>query len=270
MRAAAAAKLDVIALTDHDTTLGWLQAREALAPDLTLVPGAELSCAAQDADGRLISVHLLAYLFDPTSEAIAAEQRRLRRERRSRLYTMARVMADEGFPLDPEAVLADLDEDAPAGRPHLARSLVAAGVVSTVDEAFDRYLADGRGYSVPRTDTPVADAVEMVAAAGGVSVLAHAFAHGRGRTVTAKTIAELAALGLDGLEVEHPNHDRQARAELAELARELELLPTGSSDYHGANKPIPLGAETTDPGVFTRLVERASGSGLVTGRGAHD
>lgn len=263
MAAAAGAGLDVIALTDHDTTAGWSEASKALVNGLTLVPGAELSCTSPSG-GRMISVHLLGYLFDPAADAVVTEQRRLRVERRSRLRRMAVRMADDGLPVDPDAIMAALPDDAPAGRPHLARALVDAGVVASVDEAFARYLGSGRGYYVPRSDTPTEDAIAMIADAGGVTVLAHPWAYSRGPTLTAGDIAALADAGLTGIEVDHPNHDDGTRRDLRELADELDLLPTGSSDYHGTNKAIELGACTTDPDVFDELVRRSEGTGLVT------
>lgn len=262
---AAGAGLDVVALTDHDTTDGWAAATGALPTGMTLVPGAELSCVSTLDPGRPISVHLLAYLFDPAFGALVAEQRRLRLERRARLHAMASRMAADGLPVDADEVLALLPADAPAGRPHLAQALIRAGVVSTVDEAFARYLGDGRDYYLPRQDTPVETAIDLIAAAGGVTVFAHPFARDRGRIVSAETIAVLAGRGLAGVEVDHPNHDESTRAELRGLARELGLVQTGSSDYHGTNKTIPIGAETTDPEAFEALVEKASGCPLAVG-----
>ncbi|MFD2422001.1 PHP domain-containing protein [Amycolatopsis pigmentata] len=265
MAVAAGAGLDVLAMTDHDTTAGWAAAADTLPRGLTLVRGAELSCVSTFDAGRPVSVHLLAYLFDPASPAIVAEQRRLRRERRERLHAMAARMADDGLPIDPDEVLGVLPPDSPAGRPHLAQALVRAGLVSTVDEAFAGYLGNGRGYYLPRQDTPVESAIDMITVAGGVTVFAHPFARSRGRIVSADTIAELAARGLTGLEVDHPNHDEATRAELRGLARELGLVQTGSSDYHGSNKTIRIGAETTDPEAFDELVAKATGCPLVTG-----
>jgi predicted metal-dependent phosphoesterase TrpH len=259
---AAEAGLDVVALTDHDTTAGWQAATDALQPGLTLIPGAELSCVSVDTHGRRVSVHLLAYLFDPDAPAIVAEQRRLRSERRSRVRMMAARMAADGLPVDADEVLGLLDPDAPAGRPHLAQALVRAGVVGSVDEAFAGYLGSGRGYYLPRTDTAVEAAIRMIADAGGVTVLAHPFAHSRGPTVTAEVIAELAALGLTGIEVDHPNHDERSRAQLRALAERTGLLQTGSSDYHGTNKTIAIGQETTAPEVLAALVERAEGTAV--------
>ena len=264
--AAARAGLDVVAITDHDTTAGWAQAAEALPPGLMLVPGAELSAISVDPrTGRHVSVHLLAYLFDPLSAALVTEQSRLRAERRLRLRAMAQRMADDGLPIDADEVMAALPVDAPAGRPHLAQALVRAGKVADVNQAFAEYLGNGRGYYLPRQDTPVEIAIEMIADAGGVTVIAHPFARSRGATVTPEVLAELAERGLTGVEVDHPNHDEATRAELRGLARELGMVQTGSSDYHGTNKTIAIGAETTDPEQFEALVARATGAQIMVG-----
>jgi hypothetical protein len=265
IQAAAAAGLDVLAITDHDTTAGWQEAVDALPSGMTLIRGAELSCVSTSEQGWPISVHLLAYLFDPDAQALVAEQRRLRAERRERLRRMAERMAADGLPIDPEAVLASLPADGSAGRPHLARALVEAGLVSSVSEAFDKYLGSRGRYYVRRADTPVRRAVAMIAEAGGVTVLAHPWAYSRGPTVGEDVIAELAAAGLTGIEVDHPDHDPATRQRLRGLAAELGLLTTGSSDYHGANKPTPIGAETTDPEVYEQLVARATGRPPVRG-----
>jgi predicted metal-dependent phosphoesterase TrpH len=264
--AAARAGLDVVAITDHDTTAGWLPAAEALPAGLTLVPGAVLSTISTDpGTGRRVSVHLLAYLFDPSSAALVAEQRRLRVERRTRLRAMAERMATDGLPIDADEVMDALPADAPAGRPHLAQALVRAGKVADVDQAFAEYLGHGRGYYLPREDTPIEAAIDLIAEAGGVTVIAHPFALSRGATITPAVLADLAARGLSGVEVDHPNHDDATRAELRGLAGELGLLRTGSSDYHGTNKSIAIGAETTDPAQFEALVAGATGALSLTG-----
>jgi hypothetical protein len=264
--AAVAAGLDVVALTDHDTTAGWAAAVAALPPGLTLVRGAELSCTSGDGRGGTCTVHMLAYLFDPESAPIVAEQRRLRRERRDRLHLMAVRMRADGLPIDPDELMAGLPAGASAGRPHLAMALERAGLVSSVSDAFARYLNSAAGYYVPKTDTPVFDAIRMIADAGGVTVLAHAFAHSRGRTVTAEVIADLAAAGLTGIEVDHPDHEPADRVRLRALADRLGLPVTGSSDYHGNNKTVRLGAETTAPEMFEALTAKATGTPLLVGR----
>jgi len=246
--AAGAAGLSVVALTDHDTTGGWEAAAAALPAGVSLVRGAEFSCVVAGPDGgKDISVHLLGYLFDPAHPAIVAEQTRLRVEREARLRRMTENMAAAGYPVDVDAVFALLPEGASAGRPHLARALVRAGVVASVDEAFAKLLYTGSPYYVEKVDTPAVTAVQMVRAAGGVAVFAHPLARRRGRVVDGRAIAELATAGLSGLEVDHPDHGADDRALLRGLAAELDLVVTGSSDYHGTNKTTPIGAETTDP-----------------------
>lgn len=264
---AVAGGLDVVALTDHDTTAGWAEAERAVhgrfAGRIRVVPGAELSCASDDGKGGTATVHLLAYLFDPTSRALVDEQARLRSERRSRLHAMARRMADGGFPVDADALMAGLPPDSPGGRPHLARALVEGGTVASVNEAFERYLGTGGRYYLPRTDTPVERAIDMITAAGGVTVLAHPFASVRGRTVTPEVVGYLAQRGLAGVEVDHPDHDEPTRHRLRGLAAELDLVPTGSSDYHGTNKTIVIGQETTAPDSLERLAQRCTGSKII-------
>ncbi|ASU81223.1 PHP domain-containing protein [Actinopolyspora erythraea] len=267
VRAALDAGLDAMALTDHDTSAGWAEAEQAVRdhgrPGFRLVPGAELSCESSDGRGGTVTVHLLAYLFDPDSPALREEQLRLRAERRGRLEQMARRMAEDGFPVDPEALMAGLPPDSPGGRPHLARALVEAGTVGSVTEAFDRYLGTHAPYYMPRADTPVHRAVRMIAEAGGTTVLAHPFAVSRGQTVTAEVISELAGHGLRGVEIDHPDHDEEARQRLRELAAELGLVPTGGSDYHGTNKNIPIGSEHTPEESLARLLDDCTGSKII-------
>jgi predicted metal-dependent phosphoesterase TrpH len=260
---AAAAGLDVLALTDHDTTAGWDAAAAALPAGMRLVRGAEFSCVSPCGrpNERDVSVHLLGYLFDPGHPAIVAEQARLRAERVHRLRVMTAAMAADGYPVDVEAVFSLLPAGAAAGRPHLARALVAAGVVESVDEAFAKLLHHGSPYHVPKTDTPVATAIEMVRAAGGVTVFAHPLARRRGRVVEPSVIAELVTVGLTGIEVDHPDHAPRDRDLLRGLAADLDLVGTGSSDYHGTNKTTPIGAETTAPEAFDDLVSRV-GAGV--------
>ncbi|MDG3012521.1 PHP domain-containing protein [Rhodococcus sp. D2-41] len=267
MRNAAAAGLDVVAVTDHDTTDAWREAAAALPDGMTLIRGMEMSCEGRDERGRPVAVHLLAYLFDPDHADLAAERRRLRTERATRIRAMATRMADAGLPIDPQQVLADAGPS--AGRPHLAQALIRAGVVASTDEAFAGPLSARSPYFVDKVDTPLEDAVAMIAAAGGVSVLAHARAATRGRLMAVEQIRELAGAGLGGLEVDHPEHGEQDRALLTRVARDHDLIVTGSSDYHGRNKTVELGRCTTAPGQLDAIVARASGVGVLVG-GAPD
>ncbi len=264
--AAAEARLDVVAITDHDTTAGWAEAAEAAraaARPLTLVRGMEWSCEGRAegddpaAPGAPVAVHLLCYLFDPGAPAVAAETGRLRGERARRLRVMAERMRADGIPVDVDALFADPHRV--PGRPHLARALVDAGVVATVPEAFTRLLSRDSPYYESKRDTPLDDAVRAVAEAGGVTVIAHPRARTRGPLMDMGQIAELAGRGLAGVEVDHPDHAPADRALLRALAAEHGLLTTGSSDFHGANKTVRLGQELTDPAQYEALVDRAGG-----------
>ena len=251
--------LDVLALTDHDTTRGWSAAVEALPPGLTLVRGAEISCVS---DG--ISLHLLAYLFDPDEPSFAAARHELRSSRTGRAAQMARLLEAGGTGVTWERVqeLAG----GTIGRPHVAQALVEQGHVATVSEAFTpEWIGTGGRYWVDKLELDVLDAVRLVAAAGGVSVFAHPRARKRGRTVGDDVVAAMAEAGLSGLEVDHVDHDPAEREHLRGLAAELALLTTGSSDFHGTAKTVRLGAHTTDEPDFEQLVAGATGTPLVHG-----
>ncbi|MET8284108.1 PHP domain-containing protein [Streptomyces sp. NPDC048448] len=262
VRNAAAAGLDVVALTDHDTTRGHAAAAAALPEGLTLVAGAELSCRL---DG--VSMHLLAYLFDPAEPELLAERELIRDDRVPRARSMVAKLRELGVPVTWEQV-ARIAGDGSVGRPHIASALVELGVVDTVSEAFGGdWLADGGRVYVPRHETDPFDAIRLVKAAGGVTVFAHPAAVKRGRTVPEAVIAELATAGLDGIEVDHMDHEPATRARLRGLAAELGLLVTGSSDYHGSRKTCVLGEYTTDPEVYGEITRRATGAFPVPGTG---
>lgn len=251
------AGLDVVALTDHDTTAGHAAAAAGLPAGLSLVPGAEISCVS---DG--ISLHLLAYLFDPAEPVFAAARRELRASRVGRAERMVASLqaAGTGVTWDQVQELAA----GTVGRPHVAQALVARGLVPDLAAAFTAEWigTDGRHW-VAKAELDVVAAVRMVTAAGGVSVFAHPGAAARGRTVPDDLYAVLAQAGLAGLEVDHVDHDDPTRAHLRGLAGELGLLVTGSSDFHGDAKAVALGAHTTDEAAYEELVVRATGSAVV-------
>lgn len=259
VRTARAAGLDVVALTDHDTTDGWAAAQEARPAGLTVVPGMELSCRFFPADQPPISVHLLAYLFDPLSPALSAERGRLRDERLSRGERIVEALAADGYPVV-WAEIVEASAGGVVGRPHVARALVRAGVVESVDAAFATLLHHRSPYYVAKADTDVRQGIALVRAAGGVPVFAHGLATKRGRVVDDAAIATMVEAGLLGLEVDHPDHSDAERAHLRGLAGDLGLLVTGSSDYHGANKTTPIGACTTDPAQFEALLSAGTGA----------
>jgi predicted metal-dependent phosphoesterase TrpH len=262
VRNAAAAGLDVVALTDHDTTRGHAEAIAALPAGLTLVTGAELSCRI---DG--ISMHMLAYLFDPEEPALLAERELVRDDRVPRARAMVARIQELGVPVTWEQV-ARIAGDGSVGRPHVATALVELGVVPTVSDAFTPdWLADGGRAFVEKHETDPFEAIRLIKGAGGVAVFAHPAASKRGRTVPESAIAKMAAAGLDGLEVDHMDHDPDTRVRLRGLAGELGLLATGSSDYHGSRKTVALGEYTTDPEVYGEITRRATGAFPVPGTG---
>ena len=251
--------LDVVAITDHDGTSGWTEALDARPPGLTVVPGVEISCAHVDGTGRRVGLHLLAYLLDPDDVAMQGQWALLHDSRRTRARRMVSNLAAAGYPISWTQVAA-IAGNAPVGRPHLGRALVESGVVPDVNAAFGDLLSSRRPYYVPKADTDVFTAIALVLASGGVPVFAHPIARGRGPVVADEVIADMAAAGLVGIEVDHPDHDADDRAHAAGLAHELGLVGTGSSDYHGANKTVRLGAELTSPDAFAELVDRPTAS----------
>jgi 3',5'-nucleoside bisphosphate phosphatase len=254
--AASSAGLDVVALTDHDTFMGWDEAQNAAeVTDVRLVPGVEMSCAL---DG--ISLHVLGYLPDPTYEPLVDELARTKEDRVPRAREMVRRLAADGYPLTWDDVLAQVGPEGTVGRPHIADALVAAGSVASRDEAFAGLLHDRSRYYVRHYASDPVVALRLIREAGGVSVFAHPGASRRGRTVTDDAIAMMARAGLSGLEVDHPDQDEPTRIHLRGLAKDLGLLATGSSDYHGVGKSTRLGQETTSPEVYEALLAGVSSS----------
>ncbi len=260
---ARAAGLDVVARTAHHTTAGGELAAAARPAGLTVVPGMELSCRWFPADRPPVSVHLLAYLFDPAHPGLGAELTRLRAERLSRGERIVTALAAAGYPVVWERIVA-ASGGGVVGRPHVARALVEAGVVGSVDQAFADLLHHRSPYHVAKADTDVLDGIRLVRAAGGVPVFAHGLATKRGRVVDDAAIAAMAGAGLLGLEVDHPDHSPAERDHLRGLAGELGLLTTGSSDYHGTNKTTPIAACTTDPAQYGALLAAGTGSAPLT------
>ncbi|MFD8294273.1 PHP domain-containing protein [Streptomyces lavendulae] len=259
---AAAAGLDVVGLTDHDTVGGYAEAIAALPPGLTLVTGAELSCRL---DG--VGMHMLAYLFDPQEPELSRERELVRDDRTPRAQAMVGKLRALGVDVTWEQV-ARIAGAGSVGRPHIATAMVELGVVPTVSDAFTAdWLADGgRAYAEKHELDPF-DAIRLVKAAGGVTVFAHPAAVKRGECVPESAIAALAAAGLDGIEVDHMDHDGATRDRLRGLAADLGLLTTGSSDYHGSRKTCRLGEYTTDPEIYGEITRRATGAFPVPGAG---
>lgn len=259
VRNAAAAGLDVVALTDHDTVAGHAEAAAALPAGLTLVPGAELSCRL---DG--ISLHMLGYLFDPEEPELARERELLRDDRVPRAREITRRLRELGVPITWERVR-ELAAGS-VGRPHIAAAMVEAGVIEDVSAAFTaEWIGDGGRAHVGKHELDAFEAVRLVHEAGGVAVFAHPLAVERGRCVPESAIVRLAEAGLDGVEVDHVDHAEATRDRLRGMAADLGMLATGSSDYHGSRKPVPLGLNTTPPETFAALADRARGAAVIRG-----
>lgn len=263
VRAARRAGLDVVAITDHDTAAGWDEAgEEAVRVGVELVRGMELSTRHA---GR--SVHLLAYLTDPTDAGLLAETERVVAGRRDRIPALLEKLTGAGIEITAEDIDRATPPGAVTGRPHVADALVARGVVASRDEAFATVLGPrGPGF-VRRYATPLVEAIELVSRAGGVSVLAHPWARSSREVLDPATIAALQQRGLTGVEVDHQDHPEEVRRELRGLAGELGLVATGSSDWHGAGKADhDLGCNTTDPEQYALLRAAARRAAELAGR----
>lgn len=230
VRAARAGGLDVIAITDHDAVAGVLEAQDAAPPGLAVVAGIEVSCTHAGAE-----VHVLGYFVDPRNTKLLAYTSEAEESRRRRVRAMLERLEALGVGVSYDDVLAAAGGRAlMLGRPHVARALVAAGHVSSYSEAFDRFLGDGRPACLPTDLISVAEAIELVHGAGGVAVWAHP-----DPTLFDLEIRRFVAWGLDGVECYRPNAMPTERMLLETAARDLRLLRSGGSDWHGAwNGPL--------------------------------
>jgi predicted metal-dependent phosphoesterase TrpH len=263
VRAAAVAGLDVLAITDHDTAEGWAEAeRTAREVGLELVPGMEISTKHH---GR--GVHLLAYLPDPTYPPLQAELERVLQGRRARVPVMLDRLRALDIDISEEHVRRAADGTAATGRPHVADALVSMGAVADRAEAFDRYLGAGKPAHVDRYAAPLVDTIRYVDQAGGVSVIAHPWGRSGRHWPGERELAGLKEEGLSGVEVDHQDHDAETRRLLRAMARDLDLVVTGSSDYHGAGKvDHDLGVNTTSREDYQRLLELAAAASERSGR----
>lgn len=254
VREAVVAGLDVLGLTDHDTATGWDEAREeADAVGIRLVEGMEISCRYA---GR--SAHLLGYLPDPTHAPLVAALDAVLRGRDERMPRIVARLQELGYPITEEEVVAESRGAAALGRPHIADVLVGHGIVASRDEAFDRLLSPGRPAYVARDAADLVQMIGLVRDAGGVSVLAHPWGRHGNDALGHDGFAALQEAGLLGIEVDHQDHDAAQREALGVIGRDLDLVRTGSSDYHGTGKvDHDLGCNTTAPDQLDRLLAAA-------------
>ena len=251
--------LEVLGISDHDTTSGWEEATQALRGTLKLALGAEISCLTTDG----ISVHMLGMLFDPNHQEMQTVLEETRDGRLPRMRKMIEKMRAEGMDISIEDVENAMPVGATMGRPHLADALVAKKIVKSRDEAFiDLLHNDSRFYVSHAAPTPV-EAIALIRRAGGVAVIAHPFASHRGQILKPDDFADLVAAGLNGIEVDHRDQNPDERAMLRVIARELDLVVTGSSDYHGTGKMNQLAENHTSREQWEKLESQADARRVV-------
>lgn len=241
--------LDLLAITDHDTTAGIAPARLAAGGRLVILPGIELS--AEDGGD---DVHMLGYDFDPEDAGLQAALADFRARRDARAREMVERLNSLGVPVAWERVEA-LAAGGSVGRPHVARAMAETGVVETVREAFDLYLHNGGPAYVARQRLSPEEAIALIHRAGGAAVLAHPGLLADWRAM----IERLAPARLDGVEVAHPKNNADVRLELRGLAARFGLIMTGGSDFHGrAVSDAMLGSITPPAGAVAAIYERAA------------
>lgn len=254
--------LDVIALTDHDTTDGFAEAMDAgRIFGVHVVPGLEISASY---DG--VVVHLLGYGIDRETGELGDELARIRRSRANRIPIIVGKLREAGIDISVEDVASDKAASS-LGRPHIADALIARGIVASRDEAFTRLLNPGCPGYAPKAAIDLFRAVDLVHQAGGVAVLAHPAIRSAAKIVDGNLLKALVdQVGLDGIEVDYPLHSQSDRDALSAAAVRLGLIRTGASDYHGTGKVNhDLGCQTTRPSAWARLrtaiVERGGNPG---------
>ena len=252
--------LEVLGISDHDTTSGWKEATETLRGSLKLALGSEISCLTTDG----ISVHMLGLLFDPEHAEMQQVLEETRDGRLPRMRKMIEKMRAEGMDIS----MADVEQAMPAGatmgRPHLADALVTKKIVKSRDEAFVDLLHNESRFYVSHAAPTPAEAIALIRRAGGVAVIAHPFASHRGQILKAEDFSELVAAGLNGIEVDHRDQNPDERAMLRSIAKELDLVVTGSSDYHGTGKLNSLAENHTHREQWEKLESQADARRVVS------
>ncbi|MBU6313475.1 MAG: PHP domain-containing protein [Actinomycetales bacterium] len=241
--------LTVLGISDHDTTSSWQEAIDSLRGNLELALGSEISCLTHDG----MSVHMLGLLFDGGHGDMQVMLEETRDGRLPRMRKMVEKMQAAGIDISMADVEAARPDGATLGRPHLADALVNKGLIPSRDEAFQGMLNNESEFYVSHVAPTPVQAIEMIRRAGGVAVIAHPFASHRGQILQASDFEELVKAGLNGIEVDHRDQNPQEREMLRRIATELDLVITGSSDYHGSGKLNLLAEFQTSPGQWERL-----------------
>ncbi len=254
VRLAVSRGVTVAAVTDHDSTEGLAEAFAEAAhhPELTLVPGIELSADHPTGEGDL---HILGYFLDTGNRRLQGRLREFREGRKGRAQRMVERLAELGLPVEWSRVK-EIAGEGSIGRPHIALAMVERGYIATPQEAFVEYLKDGGAAYVDRMKLPPEEAVELIQGAGGVAVLAHPIYV----TGLQELLPHLVEAGIRGMEVHYANFNREQRREMGRTAQSSGLLPCGGSDYHGFGTPgeqLP-GSAGPPMEVYRRLEKLAS------------
>jgi predicted metal-dependent phosphoesterase TrpH len=252
--------LEVLGISDHDTTSSWKEATESLRGSLKLALGSEISCLTDDG----VSVHMLGLLFDPEHQEMQQVLEETRDGRLPRMRKMIEKMRAEGMDISIEDVELAMPAGATMGRPHLADALVAKKIVKSRDEAFIDLLHNESRFYVSHAAPTPAEAIRLIRRAGGVAVIAHPFASHRGQILKPEDFSELVDAGLNGIEVDHRDQNPDEREMLRNIARELDLVVTGSSDYHGTGKLNSLAENHTHREQWEKLESQANARRVVS------
>ncbi|ABW19088.1 PHP domain-containing protein [Alkaliphilus oremlandii] len=215
--------LSGIAITDHDTIDGIEEAVDhaSIYKDFIVIPGIELSAEYHGEE-----VHILGYGIDYKNSSLKEKLRYLEKERRDRAYKIVSKLNSMGMKLDYESIMQTV-QNGVVGRPHIARALVEHGYVKNLEEAFNKYLAQDAAAYVPRAKLSPQEAIGLIKAARGISVLAHP-----GLIQSDKIIEDILTLGIDGIEVYHSEHTGSLSRKFLEMAEEHNLFVTAGSDFH--------------------------------------
>jgi len=228
VRLAARLGIGALALTDHDTTAGVVEAQQTGRElGLEVIAGVEINSEGEHGDA-----HILGYFVDPSEQHLQDQLEAIRDARVGRARAMLKELAAMGMPLEWERVMAIAGDAVSIARPHVARAMVEAGYVSTTQEAFDKYISDKGPAYVNRLRMTMNEAIGFIHGAGGVAVMAHP-----AESKLAHLIPRLVEAGLDGIEVYYPKHTPEQQAELLDLAQRYHLVTTGGSDFHTLDDP---------------------------------
>ena len=232
IKEALARGLSALAIVDHDTTEAQEEAMaQANGTGLEVIPGIELTARHENQE-----IHILGYFLDYRNQELLEKLKSVRLNRIQRVYQIVKNLEELGLKLNPEAVFS-ISGKATVGRMHIARALVKEGLVDSTAEAFRRYIGDKSPAYVLGFRLSVPEAIQLIQASGGVAVLAHPYILHNDALIT-----EFAGYGLQGLEVHYPEHSQSMVNFYLDLAKKLNLLVTGGTDFHGSAKPeIKLG-----------------------------